>query len=319
MFTYADDQTLELVNAGALQEVVNTYTYDVKSASVQSAIDGASVNNTLYAYPMTADNGYFLYYDKSVYSEDDVKTMESLVEKAEAAGKSVGMEVSNGWYLYSFFKAAGLELALNDDGQTNSCTWNEAGGTDVAQAIIDLGKNKGFTNAADADIQTGVTNGKICAAISGTWNAEAFGKAWGDNLAATVLPTINIGGEDKQMWSFAGSKLIGVNAHSKFVGWSMLLAEWLTNKDNQILRFQKRGYGPANKEALESDEVSSNVVIAAVGAQQEFAVPQLVGGNFWDPAASLGKILIEGNKDNEDLQTLLDNAVEGITAPVATE
>ena len=44
---------------------------------------------------MTADNGYFLYYDKSYFTEDDVKTMDRILEVAEAAGK----RVLNGTYI----------------------------------------------------------------------------------------------------------------------------------------------------------------------------------------------------------------------------
>ena len=317
VFTFADDQTLGLVQAGALQEVATTYTYDVQSSSVQSAIEASTVDGKLYAYPMTADNGYFLYYDKSVISDEQAQSMESLLETCAAAGKKATMQLNSGWYLFSFFKAAGLEVGLADDQKTTTCNWNDAGGTDVAQAIIDMATNDGFDAvSSDEDVMSGIKSGKYAAAVSGTWNAAGITEIWGDNLGATKLPTIKIAGEDKQMWAYAGSKLIGVNPHSKFVGWSMLLAEWLTNKENQILRFNERGYGPANAEALASDEVQATPAIAAIGAQQEFAVPQLVGGNFWTPSETLGKIFADGNKDGTDLQELLDTAVEGITAPV---
>ena len=42
-------------------------------ANLDEAVAAASVNDTLYAYPMTADNGYFLYYDKNYLTEEDVR------------------------------------------------------------------------------------------------------------------------------------------------------------------------------------------------------------------------------------------------------
>ena len=30
------------------------------------------MNNTLYAFPLTADNGYFLYYNKQYFTENDI-------------------------------------------------------------------------------------------------------------------------------------------------------------------------------------------------------------------------------------------------------
>ena len=36
---------------------------------------------------MTADNGYFLFYDKNVLSDEDVQTMDGMLEALNAAGK----------------------------------------------------------------------------------------------------------------------------------------------------------------------------------------------------------------------------------------
>jgi arabinogalactan oligomer/maltooligosaccharide transport system substrate-binding protein len=317
VYAFADDQINELVNAGALQEVVTTYTYDVANENVGGSVEAATIDGKLYAYPMTADNGYFLYYDASVFSEEDVQSMDKMLEVAEAAGKKVAMIVGDAWYNYSFFKGAGYDVTLNDDGVTNSCTWNAAGATDVAQAIIDLGTNDAFVNAADdAAIVTGVQDGTFAAVVSGVWNSDAFTETWGDNLGATKLPTYTVAGEQVQMSSFSGYKLIGVNPHSDYVGWSMLLAEFLTNEENQVARFNARGLGPANINAASSEEVQSAPAIAALAAQAEYAVPQRVGGKYWDPANTLGQTLISGNPSGTDLQELLDNAVEGITSAV---
>lgn len=317
VYAFADDQILELVNGGALQEVANTYTYDVKNENLAGSVEAATIDGKLYAYPMTADNGYFMYYDKSVLSESDVESLDAMTATADKAGKKVAMIVSDAWYNYSFFKGAGYDVTLNEDGVTNNCTWNAEGATDVAQAIIDLGKNKGFESVKeDADIVTGIKDGKFAAAVSGVWNSDAIKEAWGDNMAACKLPTFTCGGKQVQMSSFSGYKMIGVNPHSQFVGWSMILAEYLTNKENQIKRFNVRGLGPANEEASQSADVQASPAIAALAAQAEFASPQRVGGNYWDPANTLGLTLITGNPDGTDLQKLLDNAVEGITAAV---
>lgn len=317
VYAFADDQILELVNGGALQEVANTYTYDVKNENLAGSVEAATIDGKLYAYPMTADNGYFMYYDKSVLSESDVESLDAMTATADKAGKKVAMIVSDAWYNYSFFKGAGYDVTLNEDGVTNNCTWNAEGATDVAQAIIDLGKNKGFESVKeDADIVTGIKDGKFAAAVSGVWNSDAIKEAWGDNMAACKLPTFTCGGKQVQMSSFSGYKMIGVNPHSQFVGWSMILAEYLTNKENQIKRFNERGLGPANEEASQSADVQASPAIAALAAQAEFASPQRVGGNYWDPAKTLGLTLITGNPDGTDLQKLLDNAVEGITAAV---
>lgn len=316
VYAFADDQINDLVKAGALQEVAATYTYDVAAANSAAAVDAASVDGKLYAYPMTADNGYFMFYDSSVFTEDDVQSLETMIEVADAAGKKIAMDISNGWYLYAFFQAGGLELSLNDDGLTNTCTWNAAGGTDVAQAILDATASGVLVDMGDEDMATQIAEGTIAACVNGTWRAETAQTAWGENYAACKLPTVNIGGKDCQMSSFSGCKLVGVNPHSANIGWSMLLAEYLTNKDSQVARFEARGLGPANIEAASSDAVISNPAVAALAEQAAYATPQRVGGNYWSPAETLGQILASGNPDGTDLQELLDTTVEGITAPV---
>lgn len=316
VYAFADDQINELVQAGALQEVVTSYTYDVATENAAGAVEAASVDGKLYAYPMTADNGYFMFYDSSVFTEDDVQSLEKMIEVAEAAGKKIAMDISNGWYIYSFFQGAGYELSLNEDGVTNTCTWNAAGATDVAQAIMDLTASGVLVDMGDEDMATQIAEGTIVACVNGTWRAETAAEAWGDNYAATKLPTFQVAGKDCQMSSYSGYKLVGVNPHSANVGWSMLLAEYLTNEASQTARFEARGLGPANLAAASSDAVQANPAISALAAQAAYATPQRVGGNFWSPAETLGQILASGNPDGTDLQTLLDTTVEGITAPV---
>lgn len=51
---------------------------------------------------MTADNGYFMYYNKDYFTEEDVKSLDKMLSVAQAAGKKVAMEFNSGWYLYSF-------------------------------------------------------------------------------------------------------------------------------------------------------------------------------------------------------------------------
>lgn len=118
------------------------------------------------------------------------------------------------------------------------------------------------------------------------------------------------------MSSFAGYKLLGVNAYSKNVGWAMELAKWITNEENQTLHFTEKGMGPSNIAAASSDAVKESVAINALIEQSDYATLQRVGANYWDPVATFGAIMVDGNSDNQDLQTLLDNTVDGVTADV---
>ena len=55
VFTFADDQLHALAAAGALDPIENAD--EIKAKNLPSAVEAASINGQLYAYPLTADNG----------------------------------------------------------------------------------------------------------------------------------------------------------------------------------------------------------------------------------------------------------------------
>ena len=74
-----------------------------------------------------------------------------------------------------------------------------------------------------------------------------------------------------------------------------------------------KALSPIVKSPWASAEVQSEPAIAAIIAQAPHAHVQRVGSRYWDAAATLGKILVSGNPEGTPLQSLLDNAVRGIT------
>lgn len=323
VFTFADDQFNSLYNAGALMPVVEGAEEIIAANGGETAgavVASMGTDGMLYAYPATADNGYFMFYNKEYFSAEDVLTLDGMMAKAAEAGKYVGFPMSNGWYFYSWFKGAGLDMHVMEDGVTNTCNWNATEGVtytgvQVLEALLNIAKNPGFKEADSDPFVAGVKDGSIIAGVSGTWNANVAEEAWGENYAATKLPTYTVNGEQVQMASFAGFKLVGVNAYSVNVGDAMDFAKFMTNEQSQISRFELRGQGPSNVNAAASEAVQAAPAIAALAAQAGFSDVQRVGGKYWDPAAALGKIIVNGNPDNVELQTLLDNCVAGITAP----
>ena len=173
VFVFADDQVNDLVNAGALQEVAATYTYDPKETNSEATVAAATKDGKLYAYPLTASNGYFLYYDSNIFSEEDVASWENLTAKAEEAGTKVGMNVADGWYLYGFFSGAGCELSMNED-NSNNCDWNSETGLAVAQSIENITSSPAFVSVQDQDAITMLNDGTLGAYVSGTWNTGSF-------------------------------------------------------------------------------------------------------------------------------------------------
>jgi arabinogalactan oligomer/maltooligosaccharide transport system substrate-binding protein len=319
VFPFADDQLSAMVAAGALYPVPNAD--EVKNANIEEAVSAASINGTLYAYPMTADNGYFLYYDKNVLSDEDVQTMDGMLAALEAAGKTFSMQLNSGWYLYSFFGNTGLEFGVNDDGVTNYCNWNategDIKGIDIAQAILNITSSPAFINEEDGDFVAGIQSGSVAAGISGVWNAVAVKEAWGSDYGAVKLPTYTVAGQQVQMASFTGYKMMGVNAYSKHPEWAAKLADWFTNEENQTLRFEQRAQGPSNSNAAASDAVKQVPAIQAVIAQSQYGKLQRVGNSYWDACTVFADTMAAGNPSGQDLQEIMDTLVDGITASAA--
>ena len=316
VFAFADDQVAALAAAGGLDPITDETA--IRGSALPAAVEAASVGDTLYAYPLTADNGYFLYYNKAYFTEEDVKSLDRMLEVAAEAGGLVSMDWSSAWYVYAFFGNTGLEVGLNEDGLTNYCTRNNTEapirGRDVAQAMLGIAASPAFSSRTDGEFLAGVQDGTVIAGISGVWNSVAVQEAWGGNMGAVKLPTYTCAGQQVQMASFSGCKLIGVNAYSQYPDWAARLAEWITNEQNQRLRFRQRGQGPANASAAASSEVQAAPAIAALLEQSEFSQLQRVGGKFWDPVTEFAQGMAAGNPSGASLQAQLDRMVEGVTA-----
>ena len=266
---------------------------------------------------MTADNGYFLYYDKRYLTDADVQTMDGLLAAAQAQGKKVTMDWSSGWYLYAFFGNTGLDFGVNDDGVTNHCDWNATEGAirgvDIEEAMLAIAANPAFASCTDTDFMAGVEDGSVVAGVSGVWNASEIKQAWGEDYGAVKLPTYTCAGQQVQMSSFTGYKMMGVNAYSEHKEWALKLADWFTNEDNQMLRLEERDQGPSNINAAASEQVKKVPAIQAVIDQAQYGKLQRVGNSFWDAATEYGNLMATGNTAGVDPQEVMDTLVSGIT------
>lgn len=317
VFAFADDQLNTLVAAGALEPIENAD--QIKSQNLSGAVEAACVGDVLYAYPLTADNGYFLYYNKQYFNENDIKTFDRILQIAEENEKKITMDWSSAWYVYAFFGNTGLEVGLNDDGITNYCTWNgtdgDIKGVDVANAMLSISRSPSFLNTQEPGFLAGIQDGSVIAGVSGVWNAVAMKETLGANYGAAKLPTYTCANRQIQMASFSGYKLIGVNAYSKQYIWASRLAEWISNEENQKLRFIMRGQGPSNINVAASKEVQASSAITALLVQSEFSCLQHLGGNFWEPVTAFTEDILSNNQPGKNLQEKLDKMTEGIIAP----
>lgn len=309
VFMSENGQLRRLVGAGALYEVAGVYGDFVSSENGAGAVEAVTLNDRIYAFPMTADNGYFLYYDKSVIT--DVSTLDGILEQAQAAGKRVLMDLSNGYYLASFFLGAGGQMWIDENGK-QQLDFNNATGLKAAEAAKAFAEHPASMTGDDSIIVGGIGD-SIAAAVTGTWNMEAIEDELDEDFGAAKLPTFTLDGEQVQMSSFGGYKMVGVNSLTRYPDAAMALAQWLTNERNQLRRFEERNLGPSNTAAAQNEAVLANVGLAAYAEQSQFAVSQNnVSEAFWVPSEALG-LALETGDESMTLQEQLDAMVAQIT------
>ena len=312
IFYFANDQLRSFVNAGGLYEVTRNKDAII-NRNLPASIEAATLDGKLWAYPATADNGYFLYYDKSILSADDVKTLDGMVAKADAQGKKIYMDVSNGWYIASFFFGAGGQLGRDEDG-VPYCDFNNAKGLAAAEAIKTFTASSAFLTGDDGLFKGGLGS-TVAAGVSGTWNASDIKGILGDNYAAAKLPTFTLDGVQTQMSSFSGYKMVGVNSLTSAdnAPAAFDLADFLTNENSQIERFTARNLGPSNTNAMANPAVKDES-LDALAEQNKFAIVQNnVPDNYWDPAGAFGETL-EAKDYSMPLQDMLDAMVAKIVS-----
>jgi arabinogalactan oligomer/maltooligosaccharide transport system substrate-binding protein len=308
IFAFVNSRFISLASDGVLLPIVENYE-TVVAENTATAVSSATLNGALYAYPTTEDDGYFLYYDRSVLTAEDVKTLEGILAKAEATGKRVFMDVSNGWYLASFFFGAGCSLGIDENGR-QTCDFNSEAGIAAGEAIRAFTAHPAFLPGDDATLVAGMGE-TICAGVSGTWNAEMIRKKLGDRYGACKLPTYSLMGRQVPMGTFLGSKLIGVSVATDFPQDAGELALFLSNERAQILRFKVRAMGPSNLKAASNPEVQANAALAALLDEDAYGIsPKLVLESYWAPAEAFG--LAMESHSQEDMRTLLNALVAAV-------
>ena len=310
VFVFAQDQIARLVTAGALIDVAPENAEVIIAENDAGAVGAATVGDTLYAYPLTSDNGYFLYYDKSVVT--DPTSLEQVVADCEAAGKNFYFEINSGWYQTAFFFGTGAELTYDtdNDGNFTACniTYASDAGLVALKEMIELEASPAFKNGSS--IGNGTNIGAI---VDGTWDSTAAQELFGDNYACAKLPTFTgSDGNTYQLSGFGGFKLLGVKPQENEdkLAACDALAAFLSSGEVQLARFEAVGWGPSNLEAQASDAVTSNPALAALADQLQYTIPQgQYPGNYWSLATSLGDSILSGEltpeTSDEDLMATL--------------
>ena len=309
VYCFVQDQFAYLMNANALDPLGAEEAAAVKSENDAVSVSASTSGDTLYAYPFTSDNGYFMYYDKSVIPEGDTGSLEQIIADCEAAGKNVNFELAtSGWYSAAFFFATGCvsEWTTNKDGEFISLndTYDSPEGMIAAKGMKKLLDSSSHRDSSLAES----FNEGGAVLVSGTWEYENVKSVLGDNMGVAELPSFEVDGKEYHLGSFNGNKLMGVKPQTdeEKAQALHLLAQYLTGEQAQMERFESVNWAPSNLKAQSSEAVSSNEVMAALIAQNEHATTQgQIHGSWWEIANELAAGIRDAKNESE-LQQALD-------------
>lgn len=315
VFQMPSGAVAELTEAGLLLPIA----YDIENVKAlygEGALNACMKEGIMYGIPSTP-NSWFMYYNTSMYTEDEVKSLETMMAKDLGADvQNFSCSLTNSWYIEAFFYAAGAELFGPDGTDPTVCTWNGENGVAAANYIIDLMANPKYVEDKDGIAGSLFKEGKLAALCSGTWSAADLKEALGENYGACALPTININGVDANLSNFADYKCFSVKSNTAHPLAAQQFAEWLGNPDNQLTRYEECGATPTCLSLLDNPALAEDAATTALIAQTQYATPQPVISQmnaYWTPAQALGEGIFNGEITKDNIQEKLDQCATAIT------
>lgn len=303
VYMFPSNMTQKLVKAGGLLKLTDAYADQIKKDN--NYVMERSImlpGYDYYGFPVTGST-FFMYYDKNVFTEDDIKSLDTMLEKG-----SVYLPLDNAWMASSFFLGCGGELfpnydGWNYDGGIKFDEWN--GGYKAAKKMIELVNHPNFagqTNYSD------MLNGSYSAVFTGAWEYERLKSIYGDRLGVAMLPTFTVDGYEYQMRAMSYSICVGVNPYSNSVEGKqeicLAFASFLASEEAQLARYEANGTIPTHINLRNNNKIMSDPLAVAqmdTISEASEAQPGLTKmDNYWSPVSSFLYKIIDGdiNMDN---------------------
>lgn len=303
VYFFANDQLTKLVSANGISKLGGETAEYVQSTNSPKIVDSVTVDGSIYGVPFTS-NTWFMYYNKSVFSEEDIKSLDTMVSKAK-----ISFPITNSWYLPAFFLGNGGTMYGDGTDEAAGVNFGGENGLAVTNYLIDLMANSNFADDRDGSGIAGIRDGSIAAIFSGSWDYSNVKEALGDDFGVAQPPTFTINGEEKQITSFAGSKAIGVNPNCQYPQIAVALAKYLASPEAQKSHYELRSVIPCNTEVLSEDVFKNDEVVLTqdntvnnTSFNQPFVAKM---SDFWTPTENFGKSIKNGEvtHDNAEQKT----------------
>lgn len=215
IYPYASDQTLDLYSRNALKKLTSTETKFVKEKMGNEAYDYAYLKgvNAAVGYPFVADNGYVMFYDKSLVSDpSEIDTLDKLFNKAKSLGYEVNYNIANSFY------AAGAIMSYAEGKSLYTCNPKSPSGftsTSEFESEKGLKGSKLMTKiynypSLSLGEETPGASREVLATIADSSKVAGFKQALGSNYACAPLPWTD-DTHTTRCGCYLGYKFYGIN------------------------------------------------------------------------------------------------------------
>ena len=317
VFMFANDQLGKLVKAGGLSALTGSATADeIKANNNDFMVSTVThTDGKIYGFPVT-NNTWFMYYDKTVFSEEDVKNLDTMLTKGK-----VYLPFGTGWTAGCIFLGCGGTIfGENGLDAAAGIQFGGANGYMAGKKMVELVANENVV-AGGMDVSK-MVNKEVNATFSGSWDRAQLEAAYGENLGVVMLPKFTIEGKEYQMTAMSGSKCVGVNPNSGAGGniqkqaVCTLFAAYLSSAEAQLARYEMRGVIPAHKDLVNNEKIQKDAVAVAEmmtianASKLQTSLEEL--SNYWGPVENFGGKVVTGDITMDTVEIAVDEMQEAL-------
>ncbi|MGM0238096.1 extracellular solute-binding protein [Enterococcus sp. AZ103] len=313
IFVTPHDRLGQMVESGAVYQLTK-YTDEIKQENTPTSVQAATYQDKIYGFPTTSES-MFMYYDKRVFSEEEVQNFNDITTKGKIG---INLEEAGADFRETpWFMSNGSSLYGENGEDPYGTTFNSPEGVETLTWIANLQKNKNVV-PVNADEINALRSGKINAVLSGVWNTEAIEEVLGKNMGVAAYPSADLGNGEVPLYAFQQCNIFCINAFTQYPLDAMALTNYLTSEKVQVKAFEELGKVPSNQMARKNEAVANDPVAEAViemtTEEHSVLMPKIPEMNvFWQHMNSLLVDAYKGKIPQTDFPKSLDKLVDEIT------
>ena len=328
VFGISSDSLSNLVSANLLKKLPDSAVSSAHSVVGNASLDSALYGGNYYGVPYSSNVSTILYYNKSLYTQDEVKNLNTMLQKDLGDKVNLIADIENSNHAIDWFGTAGSQLYMGGDKSVN--TLNSSESVAMMKWLLSqtqLGKIK---HVYFADAPAVMRDSMAGAALDDWWAKASYESALGGNLGISELPSVTVTGvvSNRHMSCFASYNLLVVKSDTKYPDASLALMQYLTSANSQLKRYNMTGRVPTAQSLSSDSAITSSAIVVSQLKQSNYSVirqnqllgdsqywtliPDFMGGMVSHPFADS---TIEYYRD----QGYSDDEIEAMQAPTLTE